>query len=423
MIVLATFFGCRTSSNEIVIKKTELNHQPIITEKDFNDFFENISRLQLATIDTAKLDSSYKSFYDGFNAVLNSKLLRAKNIFKELLLKTDNKGIEINSKKILSDLFFNASQWDELIKLFEKIKLDAGENNNFELIKAFNESDPETYHFADDDIILPISLSKSGTPIITAKVNGNDVNFWIDTGAELSVLASDIAEQIGIKQIGKSSSKAMTATSKKINFSPAVIDSLEIGTLKIKNHPILILQKEDLEFSLLAGLVKIKIDGIIGWNAIRNLSLSINFPGNLLTIKKPIAKKLSDKNFFWLGYPFITLTSEEGIPLCFGLDTGAKNSILTKNIFSKIDFEQIESTNESIGGAGGFENVTVDLVSNFKAILNNHQITINDIKVFPPKSYSIIKHDGIIGSDLLKNAVVEIDYQNGMFEINFTEEK
>lgn len=423
LFTITLIYGCSSGNNEIIISKVNPNAENKTSGKDFNSFWENISRFQIGSIDTALLDKSYKTFLNGFNAVVNSETENAKIIFSNLLTTGDNAEIKINSKKILADLLFNNSQWKELINISEKIKKDAEKELNIEMIKAFDKSKSEVYKFPPNAETLLLSLSKSGSPILTAKINGKEINLWIDTGAELSVLSSDIAETIGIVPLVSNEQEASTATAKKIKYSPAIIDSLEIGLIKIKNHPIIILQKEDLEFSFLAGLIKIKIDGIIGWNAIRNFDLILNFPEKKVTINKPSPKNVKDKNLFWLGYPYVVLLSEEGIPLCFGLDTGAKNSSLTKNIYSKINFENIESTTESIGGAGGFEDVKVDIIPHLTIQSGNNLITLNKIKSLPAKLYSIIKHDGIIGSDLFSNSIIKIDFLNGLFEIIHKEVK
>ncbi|MCD4665868.1 MAG: hypothetical protein K8R68_11415, partial [Bacteroidales bacterium] len=189
-----------------------------------------------------------------------------------------------------------------------------------------------------------------------------------------------------------------------------------IGEILIKNHPVIIIDKKDLEFKLLGLFRILKIDGIIGWNAVQNMDLEIDYRNKVSVIKKPERIESHKRNFFWLGYPIVKLINKESIELLFGLDTGAKNTSIRNNIFKKISNNNVTVKNTTLGSAGGFEEIETKEISDFTLILNNYTVYFQNIKTHPVDGTTFVKLDGFLGSDIFKNGKIKIDYLNGIFE-------
>jgi len=190
--------------------------------------------------------------------------------------------------------------------------------------------------------------------VIELIVNGHRKKFWVDTGAGLSVVASDVAEECNILPIGTEKTTGRAGTGKRISIQPAIIDDLQIGELLIKNHPVLIVDKNEMEFRLFGFLRILKIDGIIGWPAIQNMKIEFDYKKKLTTINKPVKVKTKNRNLFWLGKPIVRVKTPEGLNLNFQLDTGANRTSIHKNILKKIIIESTyskRSTDWSIGGS------------------------------------------------------------------------
>jgi len=204
-----------------------------------------------------------------------------------------------------------------------------------------------------------------------------------------------------------------------VNIKPIVIDKLEIGDVKINNHPSILIDESDLKFKLLGIFTLIKIDGIIGWNAIRNMNLSIDYKKKEIIISKPVKREISDRNFFWLDYPIVSLNSEKGVSLLFKLDTGSDISSISENIFPKINPQNVQIENKTIGSAGGNENIESKVIPELTIILGKNSLNFKNISTHKSNNNSFLKTDGVLGSDILKGAVITIDYMNGRFDYKY----
>ena len=49
----------------------------------------------------------------------------------------------------------------------------------------------------DAPVVLPLRRSAFGTPVVTVRINGHEHEFWLDTGASMTVLSAEAAVQSG----------------------------------------------------------------------------------------------------------------------------------------------------------------------------------------------------------------------------------
>jgi hypothetical protein len=160
-----------------------------------------------------------------------------------------------------------------------------------------------------------------------------------------------------------------------------------------------------------------KIEGIIGWNAIQNLFLEIDYQNKVTTVQKAVKYEVPNRNFFLVGgYPIVQLRSEDGIPLNFGLDTGARESWITENLLKKLNISETRKTTKTIGSAGGSEKVESKVVPDLNLILNDYQLTFKSIGTRPANLDEFVELDGVLGGDVFENGRIRIDFVNGIFD-------
>jgi hypothetical protein len=257
-------------------------------------------------------------------------------------------AIQHHSHTVLEALLFSQSKWAELLAL----PRSGGDSEDI-LTSAYCTCPEEEYIFSSNETTIPMTVSSTGSPLIEVKVNGSVKRFWVDTGAGLTVLASDVAEQCGVVPIGHQRADASTATTIRVSARPTRVSQLEIGGVLIKNHPAIILNKEDLEFRLFGFIRLMKIDGILGWNAIRNLSLEMDFRNERLTLRRSVRAEGDVGPLFWLGFPIVRLMSSDGTEIIFGIDTCARRTTIRPSILRKLGIYVVGSRRTIIGSAGG----------------------------------------------------------------------
>lgn len=410
-------YGCTSSSPMLRVSKNSTT-TPNVIHPVYNDIWSALESLQtdMEVLQQFSPNNEIHQFSKGLKYIREGKNNEAEVIFKTLSDTAQDKLIREHSSKIYSNLLFNAGKFQELYQFSQNYTVDDSiEKGNLNLINAFSQIPSEIYQYPEIPIKLPLSISKIGTPVIKVKVNGKIFNFWIDSGAGLSVLSSDVAATCGVQPIGEETTSAGTATNIRVTTQPAIIESLDIGGLLIYNHPAIIIDKSDLEFKLFGLFTMVKIDGIIGWNAIKNMHLEIDYLTKEVTITKPILQKDVTRNFFWLGYPMVELLSESGIPMFFGLDLGARSSSITNHIFQRLDVLPSGTKQETVGSAGGFEKLEIKTLPKLTLFLSDYRLQFSDIQTRPAKGVIFLKPDGVLGADIAENAKLIIDYQNSYF--------
>lgn len=417
ILIALTLYGC--SSTKVKVWAME-DANPIIAPKQisFPTYWEAMQNLDFAYNGEKE---EQRTFAEALGHIMAGDIEKAELTMERLSRSSPDSLIRRHARSVFVSLLFSESKWGELLKISSDT-VSVGEGNDHVLLTAFSTIPKEEFHFPSEPSTLPIELSSTGSPIVEVELNGQKKRFWLDTGAGLSVVASDIAEACGVSPLGTESIDVGTATTKRVDGFPASIHELKIGGIRIANHPALILKKEDLEFGLFGFITLMKIDGIIGWNLIRHVAMEIDYGKNVLTLKRPVKVPIGNRNFFWLGYPIVRLQSGEGTVMHFGLDTGARTSSIRRNIFTKVTGDTSGRKTTTIGSAGGMEEAEVQVLTRLELILHNARLSFQNISTRPSDPATFVRLDGVLGSDIAKNARFLLDFSNGSVRLFLPEE-
>jgi hypothetical protein len=301
-------------------------------------------------------------------------------------------------------LYLMQSRWNDL--------LSSGDST---LAAGYSTSEKETYEFNKSSFEMPMPLSFTGSPIIEVTVNGVKKRFWLDTGAGLSVLSSATASECGIAALTTDSGTAGTGTTKTVGFLTASIRELKIGDLTIRNHPALIIDRKNLEFKLFGIFTLLRIEGIVGWNAIQNLDLTLDYKNKHLHVAQPSDKPNPTRNLVWFNYPIVTMRGPTGVRLLFGLDTGANRTSITSNILSKLPGAAHSEKNVKIGSAGGYDNIRGIELPELTLCGTGYSFQFKKITSMPKDKTLFVRTDGVLGSDAFQNGRIRVDMRNGLF--------
>ncbi|MBN1782653.1 retroviral-like aspartic protease family protein [bacterium] len=369
-----------------------------------------------------QLDSagSHPKFAEALRYVLAGQFDSAEQIMAGIVADPPDSLSLKYALAVLKELYIQQSDWPALLIMDAQSDSGLDRQNTAGLARAFSRATAEEYHFPDVPVVLPTGLSLSGVPEIEVTVNGVRKKFWIDTGASFSVLASDFAQTCGVFPAGNEKVMSETATELQVQIQPAVIDTLCIGGLTVCHHPAIILNKKDLEFKLFGLFRILKINGILGWNAIRNLDMTIDYKNGKTTIRESAAAEPESRNFYWLGYPMVRGYDTQGRSLVFDLDTGANATSLYSAILTKIDTTGIKSKEIHMGGAGGeLQKVETYEIPAFSLVLDDYVLHFERIHCNDGGYGVFFQTMGVLGSDMAKSGSIRLDYRNGVFDPEF----
>jgi predicted aspartyl protease len=146
--------------------------------------------------------------------------------------------------------------------------------------------DGETAEPEDDEATLvemPLRLAHPAKPLVLvpATINGKGpFPFALDTGASVSVLATDLAAQLGIRT---QKAPVITGGGGSIAAGAGVVRSLAIEAAEVLDLPVAVAAFLD----ALAQVVGTELLGIVGYNYLRAFRLTIDYPGGTLRLSRP----------------------------------------------------------------------------------------------------------------------------------------
>jgi hypothetical protein len=329
------------------------------------------------------------------------------------LMQADELHLRRKSQRLYVGLLAAGSRWAEI----GLQRCEAEPGLPAEMIAEFAKLPRETLTFPDQAVTLPARRARFiGTPIIPVAVNGHTRWFWLDTGAGLTILSSDAAEATGVAPLGIATTRVGTTTPRTVEARPAVIHELALGGVRFHEHPVMILREEDMRTRLFGLFTLLKIDGILGWDAISRLDLEIDLPAQRVVLRRPAQEGPARRNLFWLGEPLVRGDGPDDSELLLSLDTGGRSSFAMPGLLQKTRVQVEGERKQRVGGAGGSASMSVRTIAPpLVARVSDCSVQLDEVRAeWRPERAVFL--DGYLGIDLAQGGWIRIDATNGRFE-------
>ena len=268
-------------------------------------------------------------------------------------------------------------------------------------------------------VTLPMRRSVFGTPVVTVLVNGVPRDFWLDTGASMTLLSDEVAAASHVK-LAATDTLALGVVAGMIPARAVFVDSLSIGPVvaysvgaALVHHGALRMDRRVVD----GRTETVRIDGVIGTDILRWLDIVIDAGAGTITLSRPRRQPLVARNLFWVGYPVVRLVSEGGRPLIFGLDTGAEGSYVTTSLLKKQPDLRVAMRRGTIKGLGSEEHRTEWVVRSLAVSDGDYAIRLENAPVVPERKWTFVNFDGILGADVALASRMHLDFVNGVFDI------
>lgn len=276
---------------------------------------------------------------------------------------------------------------------------------------------------SDTLMVLPLQYSPSGTPIIQVYLNGVLKRLWIDTGASISILSSTTAADCGVVPITNDTLELMTSVGR-LSARPGVLKSTYIGGLHLENAPTMIVDANALTIPTqrteagIDGTQRLRIDGIIGWDIIRTIDLTIDDINRRIIVRQPKPKVGgAQSNVFWFGVPIVTLTASNGAKLHLSLDTGAEETYGTRSFAVKTRARSVVAERRYVQGFGAQRRERGVVIPSVRLYLGSVPVRLERLFLYNARYPTIFELDGTLGADVFNGNIVRLDLANGRFEI------
>ena len=127
---------------------------------------------------------------------------------------------------------------------------------------------------------VPLHLANPAKPLILVDVHANrkgPFRFAIDTGTSTTAITPELAKKLGIsaQPIGKG-----TTAGAHVAVTAGMVTSFRIGDARVENMAVVMADF----FGVLSEAVGTKLDGIVGYNFLRNYEVIIDYPNERLSL-------------------------------------------------------------------------------------------------------------------------------------------
>ncbi|HEX2693584.1 MAG TPA: retropepsin-like aspartic protease [Gemmatimonadaceae bacterium] len=393
---------------------------------DYSDAFWNaVADLDLSTSRQVARTGSERRFVDGVAALIAGDERMAEMAFSEMVTERSDPTVAAAAQLMFAATLLYEHKWSALSEFTEATQRgDAdlpGVSGMEKWGKAFAGLDPQVISFPRREVTLPLRVTPVGTPTVRVRINGKDYQFWLDTGSSMTVLSSDVAADAHVSVLTKDTLTVATFAGV-APARPALLPRMELGSVAITNSPAIVIDSRLMRIHGTAEGVPLSglpVDGIIGWDVIRQLDILLDYASGKATVREPRylgTIGTSMQNLKWVGKPFILLRTKSGATLHLTLDTGAQASFLNGAILKKA---QVTATNSNaraygIARTGG---KPAQAVPSLSVDVGGTSIVLRDLIVYNPTSSSLINCDGILGSDIAQFGAIRIDATNGLFSV------
>jgi predicted aspartyl protease len=174
-----------------------------------------------------------------------------------------------------------------------KIEGDLGYNflKHFRITLDYRKSeirfdDPKRFELAGQSTAVTevaMRLASPAKPLILVDVYANGrgpFQFAIDTGTSTTAITPEVARQLGV---ASSPIGAATTGGAHVDVTAGVLQSFQVGGARIHNSTVVVADF----FAMLSNALGAKLDGIVGYNFLRNYKVALDYPNETLSLFAP----------------------------------------------------------------------------------------------------------------------------------------
>jgi len=396
------------------------------------NFWDDISRLDVNSADRDATDVDERTFVAALRSLMTGDPEGASVAFGVLREQAHDSSVRARARVGLTMALTWSSDWNSIAAL-PPARQDSLEWAGADSLaphttvdrwaRAFAGLPPASVTVPAEPSIVTLRRSSMGTPIVRVRINGHPHEFWLDTGASMTIVSSDVARSDGVK-LAAHDTLALGVVGGNIAARAVYIDSLSVGRFVAHGVTAALVSGSmlRLDYRMEDGQnIPVHIDGVLGSDLLRHMDLVIDADAGTVSISRPRRDPHAVRNLFWIGFPVVRLVSHDGRPLLFGLDTGAESTFVTKDLLHKLPRTRVAARRGRMNGLGDHSERTEWVAREIAMSDGEYAINLHSAPIAPDRHWTFVTFDGIIGSDIALGTRLHLDFQNGVFDIRPTD--
>ena len=395
-------------------------HAPHLSVQSYNTFWDALADVNVQAAWIIADSREQRTLADAIEDFLDGKSSDADSTVATVLAAKDPQ-VRAAARTTYGALLTSQGAWGQLASFADSAEREARDAAGVEAWAPAFRHVATSISFADTAFSLPLTHSVTGVAIIPVTVNGVKRDFWLDTGTSITILSSSVADAASVSGLGNDSLELVGSVGR-VSTRAAVVKSLKLGGVTVTNAPAMIVSDMALQIrEANTGMPPVPVDGVIGFDVIRELDLTINDIDGVVVIRKPTVRATDDRhprNLSWFGVPIVTLLSDNGTPIHLLLDTGADETFGTPSLAQKSHARWRPAERRTIQGFGGRKIETGVVIPSVRLFLGDVPLAFKRIFLYQVDYPTIFKLDGTMGAEVARGQIMRIDMTNGRLDIH-----
>ena len=226
---------------------------------------------------------------------------------------------------------------------------------------------------------VPLIANRLGSRSASITVNGFTLPWFVDSGAEVSVVSQSVADRIGVRMLP--GGVQVGTTTAPVQGRMGVVDVLAIGDATVENLPVLVLPDAQLTIAELPTIPAILgLPALVAFHRVAWLD-----GGSELALGEAVPAVPADApRLYWhedgVGVPISTARGTRGAHL----DSGANASYLRAGghaLLTRAEERAARVHERRIGGAGGMVTARQKVLPRFRLKVAGAPVTLTDVSI------------------------------------------
>ena len=260
---------------------------------------------------------------------------------------------------------------------------------------------------------VAMQISKPNVPRIDVRMNGTRNTFAIvDSGAVLSIISDKLANSMHVRSLGTFEGTFYGLLDEPIQVRFGMLDSLEIGSIRLENVPVAIMPSDKMRF-LIASEDPFEMDLLLGANLLKEFRMEFDFRRNSAMLSHLTAADHEPdvaQNLFIDGFrPMVRGTVNRKGWFLFILDTGSEVTFLNASHLAQlpVQFYAPKLHGALLQGLGGAQKHG-EKIENVEIGVDKWGGTFRTLPMY--ESDDRANAVGIVGENFLMNFRLVIDF-------------
>ncbi|HUO84604.1 MAG TPA: pepsin/retropepsin-like aspartic protease family protein [Thermoanaerobaculia bacterium] len=331
---------------------------------------------------------------------------------KEVLEGTSIREQKVSSLWILSQAAYMANDFNLAHQYAAEARRSGLQVLGWHLTLLESLAATELYRIdGDRDTTVEMTSRNPGIPRIPVRMEGQPAIAVIDSGAAHTIVSESLAGTVGLVPIENARGVFYGLLGEPIAVSLSRIDSLEIGSMTVRNVPVAIMSDEKLSF-FTRNQQRIRLDLLLGAMLLKEFRIRLDSASDrasFTALSETDRRPAPDQNLFFLEFrPYVRAVVNGYGWYPFLLDTGSEITWLNRSRL-RIDtplFSSGGAHRARLQGLGGAQ-VWGEKLSNVSIGIGGWAGRFRHLPLY---SGSESEGVGIIGQNLLSHFIVEIDF-------------